>query len=157
MSIQSIIEWITDQNTCFLIGAGCGLCAGKPNIDRLTEEVSKALSQPVQSLLADLKGNGGRPANVEDLINYLLRKRQLTDSRKTPPGKEDWSIETIDAELLRIQKAIVHAIGVDWKPSVYHQRFMARLASTLSRKPIDIFSLNYDTVLEASLEAIKLR
>jgi len=157
MSMQSVVEWIMDQNTCFLIGAGCSLCANKPTIDRLTEAVRGKLSKPAQELLADLKGTGVRPANVEDLINYLLRMRQLSDSRITPFEKEDWKTENIDAELLGIQSAVVQSVGLDWKPSAHHQRFLTRLAASRSRRPIDIFSLNYDTVLEASLESLKLR
>ncbi len=157
MSIQSVVDWITDQNTCFLLGAGCSLCADKPSIDNLTETVRQKLSQPGQDLLTDLKGSGGRRANIEDLINYLLRMRLLANSRKTPFGKEDWGIESIDKELLNIQKGVVEAVGLDWKPSTHHRRFLTRLVSSPRRKPIDIFSLNYDTVLEASLEILKLR
>jgi len=66
-----------DHNTCFLLGAGCSLCAKKPTIDRLTEMVRDASSQAVQVLLGDIRGKGNRKANVEDLINYLLRMRPL--------------------------------------------------------------------------------
>mgnify|MGYP000184109472 CR=1 FL=1 len=157
MSVQSVIEWITDQNTCFLMGAGCSLCADKPNIDGLTAKVKVKLSQPLQELLDDLKGAEGRPANVEDLINYLMRMRLLAGSRKTPFPKEDWKVESIDDELLSIQRAVVEGVGPDWKPSPYHQRFLTRLVSSHPRKPVDIFSLNYDTVIEASLEFAKIR
>ncbi len=157
MSKQSVIEWLTDQNTCYLLGAGCSLCADKPNIDLLTEKVRESLSKPVVDLLNDLKGTGNRKANVEDLINYLLRMRQLAESRNTPFEKEDWKPESIDAELAKIQKAVVDAVGTDWSPCKYHEQFLVRLASSSTRKPIDIFSLNYDTVLEASLESQVLR
>ena len=155
MSVQSIVEWIMDQNTCFLMGAGCSLCAGKPNIDCLTDAVRENLSQPGQDLLSNLKGTVGRSANIEDLINYLLRMRQLSDSRITPLENELWSTKNIEAELSGIQKQVVQSVGKDWTPSLQHQRFLTRLASSPARKPIDIFSLNYDTVLEASLESLK--
>ena len=157
MSKQSVTEWIMDHNTCFLLGAGCSICAGKPTIDRLTEMVREASSHTVQKLLDDLRGRGNRKANVEDLINYLLRMRQLMNSRRTPPGQEDWRIETIDEEILNTQKAIVKAIGTDWQSSVHHERFLVRLATSNRRRPIDIFCLNYDTVLEASMESLRLR
>ncbi|MEW6664973.1 MAG: SIR2 family protein [Thermodesulfobacteriota bacterium] len=157
MSIQSVAEWITDQNTCFLIGAGCSLCAEKPSIDSLTKIVAKTLPQPLLELLADLKGSSGRPANIEDLINYLLRMQQLADSRKTPFEKNNWNIESIDGELLNIQRAVIEAVGLDWKPSPHHQHFLLRLMSSRPHKPIDVFSLNYDTVLEASLETLKIQ
>jgi SIR2-like domain len=157
VSIQSIVEWITDQDTCFLLGAGCSLCANKPGIDKLTMIVKGKLSTPGQKLLDDLKGTEGRPANIEDLVNYLLRLRLLAESRKTPLEQVGWERDSIDQELAHIQKAVVEAVGLDWKPSSYHQRFLTRLVSGRPRKPIDIFSLNYDTVLEASLEMLKLR
>ena len=157
MTKQSVTEWIMDHNTCFLLGAGCSLCAKKPTIDRLTEMVRDASSQAVQVLLGDIRGKGNRKANVEDLINYLLRMRQLMDSRKTPLGREDWRIDTIDEELLNIQKAIVEGVGADWQPSEHHERFLVRLATSKRRRPIDIFCLNYDTVLEASMESIRVR
>jgi hypothetical protein len=157
MSKQTVVESFTDQNTCFLLGAGCSICADKPNIDLLTKKVRENSSTPVQELLDDLEGRGNREANVEDLINYLLRMRQLVDSRKTPFDKDDWRAESIETELANIQKAVVHAVGIDWTPCSYHERFLARLASSGSEKPIDIFTLNYDTVLEASLESQALR
>lgn len=157
MSLQSIVEWVTDPNTCFLFGAGCSLCANKPSIDSLTEKVKENLPQSVLDLLNDLRGHGNRPANVEDLVNYMLRMRHLADSRKTPFEKDDWKVEFIDAQLLGIQKSIVEGVGVGWNSCSHHERFLTRLASARSRKPIDLFSLNYDTVLEASLEHSSLR
>lgn len=157
MGLQSIVEVVTDSNTCFLFGAGCSICANKPNMDGLTEKVKENLPACVLDLLNDLIGHENRPANVEDLVNYLLRKRHLADSRKTPPEKDDWNVKFIDTQLLSIQKSIVENVGTDWNSCSHHERFLTRLALARLRKPIDIFSLNYDTVLEASLECSKLR
>jgi hypothetical protein len=157
MAARTVIEWITDQNTCFLLGAGCSICAGKPNMSRLTEVVKNEISEAGRKLLSDLKGRNGRTANVEDLMNYLLRMRELTNSRRTVFQLEEWTAESIETELLRMQKSIVKGVGTEWKPSSHHRRFLARLGSTWARRPIDIFSVNYDTVLEASLESLRLQ
>lgn len=60
-------------------------------------------------------------------------------------------------EILYALKAIVEEVGVNWKSSCHHERFLTRLASARQRRPVDIFSLNYDTVLEARLESVALR
>ena len=36
---EQISEWLTGNDTCFLLGAGCSMCAGKPLIGKLTENV----------------------------------------------------------------------------------------------------------------------
>ena len=36
---EQITEWFTGNDTCFLVGAGCSACAGKPLIGKLTENV----------------------------------------------------------------------------------------------------------------------
>lgn len=36
---EQIAEWLTGADTCFLLGAGCSVCAGKPMIGELTENV----------------------------------------------------------------------------------------------------------------------
>ena len=36
---EKISEWLTGNDTCFLLGAGCSMCAGKPLIGKLTENV----------------------------------------------------------------------------------------------------------------------
>lgn len=155
MADNPIIDWLTDVNTCFLIGAGCSVCAGKPLIGDLSTRVVKKLTAPTTTLFSKLDGSHGRKATVEDLLNQLLQIKRLLSSRK---DKEDgeWNLEKCEEAIRKTLQTIVEEIGGDWRTSPIHERFLKRLASHSSRKHCDIFSLNYDVVFEASLEALKI-
>lgn len=155
MSIQKVVEWILDPNTCFLVGGGCSACAGKPLIEGLTNQIAKGLPPETRAVFSDLRGTLSRAPTVEDLVNYLLGYRRLLSSKKTPDS-ELWTVTKIDEEIEAIQRGIVKAIGPTWTASETHKSFFQRLAGQKSRSTCDIFSLNYDTVLEASLEDLKL-
>ena len=155
MSLETIAEWILDANTCFLLGAGCSKCAGKPLITELTDAVKIKLSNKGKDLLATLKGTYDRPATVEDLINYLLRLQSLRTSQKEPDDAT-WTSSGIEEELAVIKKNIIDTLGIGWSTSSIHEKFLRRVMQQTARPVCDIFSLNYDTVLEASLENLKL-
>jgi len=82
MADNPIVEWLTDSNTCFLIGAGCSVCAGKPLIEDLTSRVLAKLDAPATTLFEKLEGSHGRKATVEDLLNQLFQITRLLSSRK---------------------------------------------------------------------------
>jgi len=154
MSAQAVAEWILDANTCFLIGGGCSACAGKPLIEGLTERVKKNLSDEAKTVFSNLNGTFGRAPTIEDLVNYLLDYRRLLSSKRTLDD-EVWTVGEIDEEVHAIQRGIVDAVGTKWEGSETHKRFFRRLAGQKSRSVCDIFTLNYDTVVEASLEDLK--
>lgn len=155
MSAQTIVEWITDPDTCFLVGAGCSKCAGKPLMAELTEQVEAVLPDNFRDLLNDLTPKYGRAATVEDLINHLIQFRKLLGSRKTRDDDE-FTLEDIEEQIGSIQRAIVDLIGGDWQSNDVHEHFLDRLTKQKNSKTWDIFSLNYDTIFEATLENLKL-
>lgn len=149
-----IMEWLTDVNTCFLIGAGCSACAKKPLIEDLsTRVVTKSVDSAI-TLFNKLEGSHGRKATVEDLLNQLLQIKRLLSSRKDKKEGE-WDLEKCEDTIKTILHAIAEEIGGDWRSSPIHENFLRRLASHRSRKSVDIFSVNYDVVLEATLEALR--
>jgi hypothetical protein len=154
MSLETVAEWILDANTCFLVGAGCSKCAGKPLISELTDAVKTKLSDRGRSALNILKGSYGRAATIEDLINYLNRTQSLRALEKNP-DEADWTSKAIEEELVVIKKSIIDTIGIAWTTSATHEKFLRRLMQQTARPVCDIFSLNYDTILEATLENLK--
>jgi len=154
MPTKTVLDWIIDVNTCFLIGAGCSKCAGKSLMGELTDKIKEKL-QASKDIIDNLTGPYGRPPTVEDLINHLLQLRKLISSQRKP-NYGDWTIEEIDDEVALIQSEIIKAIGAEWKGSEIHKQFLSRLADNPSRTSCDIFCLNYDTVIEASLEELML-
>lgn len=95
MPDNAIVEWLSDANSCFLLGAGCSAVAGKPLMDVLTKQVLMELSEPASSLFAKLEGANGRKATVEDLLNQLLQIRRLLSTRKEKK-EGDWDLASAD-------------------------------------------------------------
>lgn len=152
---EQITEWLTSADTCFLFGAGCSVCAGKPLMARLTENVLRDAEAKLIGHFQSLKPSGDRPATIEDLINYLVRYKEILGTITNADG-HNISVEEIDAWLTAIKKEIVAEVADDWEPSAYHQRFLRRVPRQRQRGPRDIFSLNYDTLLEASLDELRI-
>ena len=152
---EQVMEWLTSADTCFLLGAGCSVCADKPMIGTLTKKVLNGADPKLGEQFKSLKAVGDRSATVEDLISYLIRYKDILDTITNADGHEI-SIESIDAWLTDIKSKIVAAVTDDWKPSDYHKRFLRRVSGQAQRRPKDIFTLNYDTLLEASLDELRI-
>jgi SIR2-like domain len=151
---RTLVDWITDPNTCFLLGAGCSASDGKPLMSDLTASIAEGLSGPCSAALASLKGTYGRRPTIEDLLNFLLRTHQLLSSQLKPP-KEGWTLDSVEKEIGQIESAIVRVFGSGWEPSPTYGGFLRRLASAGGSAACDIFTLNYDTLLEATLDDLK--
>ena len=151
---EKIMGWLTGDESCFLLGAGCSLCAGKPLIAKLTEQVvgkNSALSEHLKKI----KPTDGHPATIEDLINYFIRCKSMLDT--TRENKiQGISAGQTDNFLKEIKDKIVEKFSDNWESSPVHERFLQRLCDRKQMRPRDIFSLNYDTVLEASLDELRL-
>ena len=156
MPKEIILDWILDSETCFLLGAGTSRCAGKPMMADLTSMVTTSVSVDTSAVLSNLKGGDGREATVEDFINYLLRMKEIVSATKVP-NANSWTVDYIEKEIGAIQHAIAVAVGKTWEPSPIHSRFFQRLLGQKKRSVFDVFTLNYDTVLEATLESLRLR
>ena len=152
---EQITEWLTGADTCFLLGAGCSVCAGKPMIGPLTDNVLDGADKKLTEHFQSLRVIGARSATVEDLINYLVRYREILCTI-TNSEHHNISVEDIDTWLRSIKKKIVAEVADDWAPSEHHQRFFRRIHGRGQRGSRDIFSLNYDTLVEASLDELRM-
>ena len=149
---KQIMERLTAPDTCYLLGAGCSKCADKPLIRELTRSVLEKADHELSALFKTLKRVNDRNPTVEDLINCLLRYRDVLTISDTEIT--DLDTDKIDKWIQEIRRKIVATIEDDWIPSEYHRRFFSRLK--LSNRHRDIFSLNYDTVIESSLDDERL-
>lgn len=150
---EPVMEWLTGIDTCFLLGAGCSKCAGKPLIGELTENIVNEADDALVTQFRNLKPKGSRLATIEDLITYLVRCRHILETTSNA-DIFPFRIEQIEEWMSGITRNIVGSIADNWKPSGYHKRFLKRFHN--QAKPRDIFSLNYDTILEASLDDLRL-
>ena len=152
---EQITELLTGIDTCFLLGAGCSVCAGKPMLGKLTEDVLKKADKNLKAQFDSLKVAGDRAPTIEDLINYLVRYHEILGTIKDT-SDHGISIQDIDNWLAYIKEKIVESVADNWKPSAYHKRFLQRMSGHSQQRPRDLFSLNYDTLLEASLDELRL-
>ena len=152
---EQITGWLTGADTCFLLGAGCSVCAGKPLIGRLTESILNEADERLISHFRHLKSGSHRLPTIEDLMNYLVRYGEILGTITNADG-HSISIKEINEWLTFIKKKIVAEIADDWQPSTHHQKFFRRVGGLGQRGPRDIFSLNYDTLLEASLDELRI-
>lgn len=150
---DTIVDWLTRKDTSFLLGAGCSRCAGKPLIYDLTERVIQTLDQPAQHLFHSLTNPAGRTAHIEDFINFLQRVELLANS-STSVTINNLDPANVRATIEAVKLAIVSLLGSTWEHSEHHGRFLARIA--LSDRVRNIFILNYDTLIEASLEELQI-
>ena len=152
---ENVTDWFTSAGTCFLLGAGCSRCAGKPLIRELTEQVLCGADESLKKQFDNLSPGDSRPATIEDLMNYLGQYHEILSSIE---NTDDHSLKIgdIDDWLQYIKKKIVEKIDDTWKTSPHHEQFLQRLCKSESKRPCDIFCLNYDTVLEASLDHIRV-
>ena len=134
---EQIAERLTGADTCFLLGAGCSVCAGKPMIVALTESVLKDADERLIIHFNSLKSVANRPATIEDLMNYLVRYREILGTI-TNIDNHGISMEEIDGWLASIKHKIVAEIADDWEPSSYHQRFLRRMRGQADRGPRDL-------------------
>ena len=150
---DTVLDWIVRKDTSYLIGAGCSACAEKPLIYRLTKLAVASLEERSQRLFGQLLPQNGRDPHIEDFMNLLQRLLLLTQSSTILP-LPDIDAAGLTRIIAEVKQAIVDTIGTDWIGCNHHQRFLSRIVSP--SRPRDLFVLNYDTVIEASLEAARL-
>lgn len=154
---ENVTDWFTSAGTCFLLGAGCSKCAGKPLIQELTEQVmhGPGTDKDLKKQFDNLESRNSRPPTIEDLMNYLVRYHEVLSSIKNVSDHKIM-VEDIDGWLQHIKKKIAEGIGIAWEESSHHERFLRRVSTAQSGRMRDIFCLNYDTILEASLDHIRV-
>lgn len=151
---ERVLQWITGSDTSFLVGAGCSRCAGKPLIGDLTKNVLSKVDSQIGIQFDALRTTSMRAPTIEDLINYLTRYRSILQTLKdtsSHPFPPTWADDALQA----IKNEVVNQIADDWVHSAVHARFLRRVAGNRPGAGRDIFSLNYDTVIEATLDHLR--
>lgn len=153
----------------FLLGAGCPVSIRMsdgpgtkpliPDIRGLTDLVNSKLSESVEyktsySTLLN-RFNGSAPANptIEDILSHV-RALQDVVREGNIDGLDKTTLTKLDAEICAITTRVV---GVDLPQSntPYHQ--LATWIGGIQRAhPIEIFTPNYDLLVEQALEAHKI-
>lgn len=149
------------KNIGFFMGAGTSCALGLPNIAQLTTSIEAELSDKFLTIFNLVKNDlnsrlGGVAVSIEDILNQIRRIRDITHERKESDflGIDGQSAKELDVEICRriynilLEKENSADLGVP-------KRFLAWLNMQNRDSSKEIFTTNYDLILEKSLESIR--
>lgn len=139
------------RHVCVFLGAGAACACGLPGIAELQ-------SQVLEGLQGDQRESFARQLDERNLEQALSRLRRIAALLEGTTDKVD-DLNADDArELDRVVcQLIVSALDVakaDLKPM---ERLAAWAAQTDYHLPVELFTVNYDLLLESALEAQRVR
>jgi hypothetical protein len=149
------------KNLGFFMGAGTSCALGLPNIAQLTTQVESALteqSRPLFKIVKDDLESKHPPitVSIEDILNQIRRIREITNERN-------------DRHFLEISGASARDLDIEICRNIYNlittkelaarldipKKFFAWLNMQNKDFSKEIFTTNYDLIIEKSLEAIR--
>jgi hypothetical protein len=149
------------KNLGFFMGAGTSCALGLPNIAQLTTQVESALteqSRPLFKIVKDDLESKQPPitVSIEDILNQIRRIREITNERN-------------DRHFLEISGASARDLDIEICRNIYNlittrelaarldipKKFFAWLNMQNKDFSKEIFTTNYDLIIEKSLEAIR--
>lgn len=145
------------KNIGFLFGAGTSCALGIPSIAQLTEDVEKSLTGEYLKCFTiikkDLQSAGSKPINIEDILNQIRRIRDITSDHD---DKNYLSVCGKDAKSLDIEicNSIYKIISEKEQTASLDdtKRFFAWLDLQNRDFSKEVFTTNYDLIIEKSLE-----
>lgn len=136
------------RHVCLFLGAGTSRACGLPDVAGLESTVSAGLSPNHRSAFDALLD--GR--NLEQVLSRLRRINALLEGGTDQvDGFTAETAATLDSEACRLIVQALDVAAVDISPAL---KFAAWAARTDYHHPVELFTVNYDLVLETALEAL---
>ncbi len=149
------------KNIGFFFGAGTSCALGIPNVEQLTTGIEGKLTDAFlvnfKLVKADLETIiTSRKVNIEDILNQIRRIRELTgETVKVYEGVSGENAKLLDKEIC----TIIYNIILD-KESVADiektKKFFAWLSLLNRDYSKEVFTTNYDLIIEKALEASQI-
>ncbi len=142
------------RRTALFLGAGASISANIPSLDQLTKIVDTILTAPFQDLYRRISASIGTNANLEQVLNKVRTIRELLEGSSSADylGLTHEQALKLDAAICRVIYDKVAA------PSLDHLQAPQSMATWLRYirrdSPIELFTTNYDLLLEISLEKV---
>ena len=149
------------KNIGFFFGAGTSCALDIPNVEQLTTGIEakltgdflanfKLIKKDLETIITD------RKVNIEDILNQIRRIRELTgETAKVYEGVSGENSKLLDKEIC----TIIYDIILD-KESVADinktKKFFAWLSLLNRDFSKEVFTTNYDLIIEKSLEASQI-
>jgi len=147
------------KNFGFFFGAGTSCALGIPNIEMLTKEIERSLKGDFDKHFKIIRDHlkttiKGRNVNIEDILNQIRRIREITsdqnDSDFLRVGGEQAKL--LDNEVCRLIHTIIET-SESTADITTTRKFFAWLNILNPEYSKEIFTTNYDLVIEKSLES----
>ena len=142
----------------FFLGAGTSMALKLPGIIELTEIVNKKLIEPYKTQYANVKKELPTDANVEDVLNRIRLYRELIGDSETQEycgikGKD--GAKNLDIAVCKQISEAVDSIPKEITPHLILAHWIRYLHSN-REYPIEIFTTNYDLLIEHALEQVQV-
>lgn len=137
------------RHLCLFLGAGASKACGLPDVEELQQKVLDGLgSEHRNAFTIQLDGR-----DLEQALSRLRRIAALLEGEEVLDGLSAEDATTLDKAVCREVVRALDTTEANTKP-------MLRLAGWLGRArynlPVEVFSVNYDPLLEVGLEAMKI-
>ena len=149
------------KNIGFFFGAGTSCALGIPNVEQLTTGIEAKLTDDFLTNFKLVKTDletiiTSRKVNIEDILNQIRRIRELTgETSKIYEGVSGENAKLLDKEICTIIYDIIAE-----KEAIAEientKRFFAWLSLLNRDYSKEVFTTNYDLIIEKSLEASQI-
>ena len=133
------------RHVCMLLGAGVGKACGLPDVKELEKSVLDELSGAQRDALQRVMES----RTLEEALSRLRRISALLGGEDTVDGLTASDARDLDALVCR---AIVKALQIDGVDQPGTRCLAAWAARASYHMPLELFTVNYDLLLETALE-----
>ena len=146
----------------FLLAAGCPQSVpnaiGKPllpDMSGLTQIINNAHiadspDSPYKKLMEELNKAGKNINNLEDVLTYIRSMEEVSSGGGTVRGFTEDELKTLETEMCQ---TIASSVTKDLPSEDNSYRRFARWINSIDRSvPVEIFTTNYDMLMEQALE-----
>jgi hypothetical protein len=135
------------RHVCAFLGAGASASAGLPTLKELEDLVVKSVGRTSQ--LKALLVN----RNLEQALSRIRRMAGLLEGEETLGGLSREQAQELDREICESIIGAVSLEQAETRPFVDFGQWAARVEH---QDPLEVFTVNYDLLIEAGFEAIGL-
>ena len=137
------------RHVCFFLGAGVGRSCGLPDVGGLQDIVLDALDDGDSTLLDhQLQTN-----NLEGALSRIRRIANLISGEETVDGLTADTARDLDRSICQ---QIARALDIDAEDNYPVICLAAWLARANYHLPVELFTVNYDLLLEGALETMRV-
>ena len=133
------------RHVCAFLGAGISGTCGLPNLEELQDYVLENLGNSEKQVVGRLL----KKYNLEGVLSRLRRISALISGEEKVDGLTAERARELDVDVCRL---IVEALSVDSNETSPIDYLAAWAGRTNYHRPLELFTVNYDLLLETALE-----